>query len=115
MASTIANLALAAKAGYDPANPMFVHVISFDLKDDYNVAGLLNFSTAVKAAIGIGRTVLGVIDINCKGLRPYYNATTDTLIFRWCDNNSGADGPLIDVPTGDMQTYTGLKLAVLSQ
>ena len=114
MATTIANLSLVAKAGYDPGNPLFVEVLNFDLKDDYNAAGLLLFSAAVKAALGAGRTVLGVIPIDCKGLTPVYDAAADTLFFFWCAN-TGSDGPLIVVPTGDMASYTSIRLGVICQ
>lgn len=114
MATTIANLALVTKAGYDPGNPLFVHVVSFDLKADWDPALPLHVAVDFKAAIGVGRTILGVVPIDCKGLEPYYDAATDHLIFRW-GNYDASDGPLIDVPAGSMAAYTGLKLAILSQ
>lgn len=114
MATTITNLALSTKAGYDPSKPVFQDVIELDLKSDYDVAGLLNFTTAVRAAIGSGKTVFAVLDVNCKGLVPEYNATADTLFLRWVDTT--VDGaPLTLVPTGNMAAYTDLRLLVLSQ
>lgn len=116
MATTITNLALVTKAGYDPGNPLFVHVVEFDLKSDYDAAGLLTFSTAIKAVVPPGKTFIGVMAVNCKGLVPVYDITNDTLKFYWGDYTSTlADGPLVLVPTGDMAAYTDLQLAVLSQ
>jgi hypothetical protein len=114
MATTIANLSLVSKAGYDPGNPIFIDVLNFDLQADYNVAGLLLFSAAVKASLGTNRTVIGVFAVDCKGLLPYYKVATDTLIFRW-GAYTGGDGPLIDVPTGNMAGYTSVRLGVISQ
>jgi len=116
MATTIANLTLVSKAGYDPGNPLFVHVINFDLKADYDTAGLLNFSAAVKAAIPAGKTLLGVFAVDCKGLVPIYDVAADTLKFYWGDYTSTvADGPLVACPTATMAAYTSLRLGVLSQ
>jgi len=114
MASTIANVALVSKAGYDPGNPMFLHIVELDLKADYDAAGLLNFKTLIKTALGVGRTVLAVFPVNAKGLLCRYDAVADTLFFLW-GNYAGANGPLIDVPTGNMAAYTDLQLGVISQ
>lgn len=114
MATTIANLALIASAGGDPAKPVFFDVIELDLKADYDAAGLLNFSTACLAALGAGKTPIAVVPINAKGLHTRYSAAADTLFFDWSDND-GADGPDIVAPTGNMAAYTDLRLLVISQ
>lgn len=115
MATTIANLALVTKAGFDPSKPVYHDVIELDLKADYDAAGLLLFTTAVQSVIGKGKTVLAVLPVRTKGLIPVYEATADTLFFWWADNNNASDGPLIVAPTGDMAAYTDLRLLVISQ
>jgi hypothetical protein len=114
MASTIANVASVYAAGGDPGNPIFCNVVEFDLKADYDAAGLVGFSTLVLAALPAGKTILAVVPVNTLGLMCKYVAATDTLIFLWCDN-AGANGPMIVVPTGDMKAYTDLRLLVISQ
>ena len=121
MSSSIDNVALVAKLGYDPGNPLFVDVVSIDLKADYNVAGILHFSDKIRTAtaddsevLRKGKTVVGVFPIDGKGLAVRYDATADTLFFQW-GAYTGADGPLIDVPTGTMAGYTGIRLGVISQ
>jgi len=115
MATTIANLALVASAGGDPAKPVFFDIITLDLKADYDAAGLLLFKTACLAALGAGKTPIAVTPVNARGLKTRYDSVNDTLFFDWSDLNAGADGPDIVVPTGDMAVYTGLKLLVISQ
>ena len=114
MATTIANLSRVTVAGYDPSKPTFTDVINFDLKADYDSAGLLTFTTAVQAAIGKGKTVVGVFGVDTKGYTPYYDATADTLFFFY-GAYTGGDGPLIVVPTSDLSAVTSIRLGVISQ
>jgi hypothetical protein len=112
--TTITNLALTTKVGHDPGNPMFCHVVEFDLKADYDPAAPL-LITALAAVLDAGKTVIAVIPINCRGLELSYVVATGAIRFYWCDNNAVGNGALIEVPQMSLAAYTDMQLALISQ
>ena len=108
-------IANAARADNErlPVGALFAEVVTFDTTGSYATGGYATFSSTLEAVIGKGRTILGVLPLECQGYIPEYDADNDKLKLLY-GNYDASDGPLIEVAAGAL-ALTGLKVLVLAK
>lgn len=88
-------------------------LLSFAGDDAYAANGTTGFQAFVREALGRGNVeVIGVLPQDCGGYLPVYDKAGDRLKVFYV-NADAADGPMIEVPNGDISAAT-FRLIVLS-
>lgn len=100
--------------GGRPLEPLFFDHIQFLGDDDYPAGGTVGFSDLVATALAKeGVEVVGILKAGaCGGYEPIYDKANDKLLM-YIDNNSGANGPEIEVTATTNLDSVTIDLVVL--